>query len=78
MYRLPESKCDVSAAEALIACGYPAVDPVLPQILEWMQDGTGQLLGYWLRSWRLLVRGLCLTLGESSTAMTTSGSISSF
>jgi Domain of unknown function (DUF5071) len=38
--RLPESKYDVSAAEALIACGYPSIQPVLPQLLEWIQDGN--------------------------------------
>ncbi|WP_424511158.1 DUF5071 domain-containing protein [Roseateles saccharophilus] len=30
----------MSAAEALIAHGHPAVEPVLPQILEWTQDGN--------------------------------------
>ena len=37
---LPNDKCDVPGAEALVACGYPAVEPVLPRLLEWIQDGN--------------------------------------
>jgi hypothetical protein len=35
---MPSDKYDTERAEALIALGYPAVDPVLPTLLEWMQD----------------------------------------
>ena len=37
---LPNDKYDVRRAEALVACGYPAVEPVLPRLLEWIQDGN--------------------------------------
>jgi len=37
---LPNDKCDVRGAEALVACGYPAVEPMLPRLLEWTQDGN--------------------------------------
>lgn len=35
---MPSSKRDTAKAEQLIALGYPKVEPVLPQILEWVQD----------------------------------------
>jgi len=35
---LPEGKHDVKRARALVKLGYPAVSPVLPEILQWMQD----------------------------------------
>jgi hypothetical protein len=35
---LPNDKSDTNRAEALVALGFPAVEPVLPQILEWVQD----------------------------------------
>jgi hypothetical protein len=35
---LPRSKAEADKAEALVRLGYPAVAPVLPEILEWMQD----------------------------------------
>jgi hypothetical protein len=35
---LPASKMQVEKAEALVRLGYPAVAPVLPEILEWMKD----------------------------------------
>jgi hypothetical protein len=35
---LPRSKRDLGAARAVIALGYPAVAPVLPDLLEWLQD----------------------------------------
>src|SRR5262249_44528772 len=35
---LPTGKHDVASARALVALGYPAVAPVLPQLLEWVQD----------------------------------------
>ena len=37
---LPTDKCDLRGAEALVACGYPAVEPVLPRLLEWIQEGN--------------------------------------
>ena len=35
---LPRTKHDCQAASALIALGYPAVAPVLPDLLAWSQD----------------------------------------
>jgi len=35
---LPRDKLDTANAEKLVALGFPAVEPVLPQLLEWMQD----------------------------------------
>jgi hypothetical protein len=35
---VPRSKHDDEAADAAIAAGYPAVDPILPDLLEWLQD----------------------------------------
>ena len=34
---LPRNKDDVEAARALVALGYPAVGPVLPQMLDWLK-----------------------------------------
>lgn len=35
---LPRDKHDTARAEAIIQLGFPAVEPVLPALLEWMQD----------------------------------------
>lgn len=35
---LPKSKIDTEAAEALVELGFPAVAPILPELLEWLQD----------------------------------------
>lgn len=35
---LPRDKFDTANAEQLAALGFPAIEPVLPQLLEWMQD----------------------------------------
>ena len=35
---LPKDKCDTEQAQALVALGYPAVKPVLPELMEWIQD----------------------------------------
>ena len=35
---LPRNKCDLENARAVIALGYPAVAPVLPELLTWLQD----------------------------------------
>jgi hypothetical protein len=35
---LPQDKMDTERAEALVALGYPAVIPVLPELMEWLQD----------------------------------------
>lgn len=40
LQQMPSDKCDLRAAESLISLGYPAVAPVLPQLLEWIQDGN--------------------------------------
>lgn len=35
---LPTDKMDTERAEAIITLGFPAVEPILPALLEWMQD----------------------------------------
>ena len=35
---LPQDKCDLERARALVALGYPAVVPVLPELMVWLQD----------------------------------------
>jgi hypothetical protein len=35
---LPDSSLDTDKAEALVKLGYPAVEPLLEEILEWQQD----------------------------------------
>jgi hypothetical protein len=35
---VPRSKFDVATAERAVAAGWPAVEPVLPELLEWLQD----------------------------------------
>lgn len=35
---VPQDKHDHEAAKAAISAGYPAVDPILPDLLEWLQD----------------------------------------
>jgi len=35
---VPQDKYDLGRAEAAVAAGYPAVAPVLPLLLEWIQD----------------------------------------
>ena len=35
---MPSSKFDVDSAERAVTCGWPGVEPVLPQLLEWLQD----------------------------------------
>ena len=35
---IPRSKMDVERAEAAVAAGYPAVAPILSELLEWLQD----------------------------------------
>ena len=35
---LPKDKLDVAGARGIVALGYPAVAPVLPELLEWLQD----------------------------------------
>jgi hypothetical protein len=35
---LPRDKHDLENARAVIALGYPAVAPVLPDLLEWLRD----------------------------------------
>ena len=35
---LPKDKRDVDAVKRLSAQGYPAIEPLLPALLEWMQD----------------------------------------
>ena len=35
---IPRNKHDLRRARVLVALGYPAVAPVLPELLEWLQD----------------------------------------
>ncbi len=35
---LPKHKFDTDRAEALVALGHPAVEPILPELLAWLQD----------------------------------------
>jgi Domain of unknown function (DUF5071) len=35
---MPNSKHDTEQAEAIVALGYPAIAPLLPDMLEWLQD----------------------------------------
>ena len=35
---VPDSKHDTDKAEAIVKLGYPAVAPIIPEILEWIQD----------------------------------------
>jgi hypothetical protein len=35
---LPIDKMDTEAASKVVALGFPVVEPVLPQLLEWLQD----------------------------------------
>ena len=35
---LPVDKTDAAAASKVVAIGFPSVEPVLPRLLEWLQD----------------------------------------
>src|SRR3982750_1262013 len=35
---VPADKHDIDAVNAAISAGYPAVEPILPDLLEWVQD----------------------------------------
>jgi len=37
---LPKDKHDLERATALVSIGYPTVAPLLPDLLEWLQDGN--------------------------------------
>ena len=37
---IPQDKFDREAVEKLIARGYPAVSPILPDVFSWTQDGN--------------------------------------
>jgi hypothetical protein len=37
---LPRNKFDTANAEAVVAAGYPAVEPLLPRLIEWLQDAN--------------------------------------
>jgi hypothetical protein len=36
--KLPEDKRDTKRAKAIIRLGYPKIEPVLSELMEWMQD----------------------------------------
>jgi hypothetical protein len=35
---LPDDKIETEKAEAIVALGFPVVAPILPRLVEWMQD----------------------------------------
>jgi Domain of unknown function (DUF5071) len=35
---IPQNKFDTERATQAVASGYPAVEPILPELLEWIQD----------------------------------------
>ena len=35
---LPRDKFDLAGARVLVSLGYSAIEPVLPALLEWLQD----------------------------------------
>ena len=35
---IPQSKFDIDRAEQVVTIGYPGVEPILPELLEWIQD----------------------------------------
>src|SRR4051794_23281462 len=35
---IPQNKFDLKRAQAAVEVGYPAVAPILPELLEWLQD----------------------------------------
>jgi hypothetical protein len=35
---IPKDKFDTGRAEQVVAAGYPAIEPILPELLEWIQD----------------------------------------
>ncbi|HKG48077.1 MAG TPA: DUF5071 domain-containing protein [Pyrinomonadaceae bacterium] len=37
---IPQNKFDTDRAEQAVAAGYPAVEPILPELLEWIQDSN--------------------------------------
>ncbi len=42
---LPRHKSDSEHTRAIVALGYPAVAPVLPELLEWLQDCNWPISG---------------------------------
>jgi len=42
---LPRHKSDSENARAIVAQGYPAVEPVLAELLEWLQDPNWPISG---------------------------------
>jgi hypothetical protein len=50
---IPQNKFDTDRAEQAVAAGYPAVEPILPELLEWIQDSNwpvARVLGPFLGS----------------------------
>lgn len=35
---IPKDKCDLETARKARETGYPRIEPILPELLEWMQD----------------------------------------
>ncbi len=38
MSLVPRTKYDTECVQALADLGYPAIEPILPELLEWIQD----------------------------------------
>jgi hypothetical protein len=38
MLRIPTHKHDLEAAQAIVDTGMPEIEPLLPEVLEWLQD----------------------------------------
>ena len=45
---MPLTKFETEKAEALVALGFPTVEPALPNLLEWVQDGNWPVAGVFL------------------------------
>ena len=45
---VPSGKSETDKAHALVALGFPIVEPVLPQIIRWMQDPNWPVAGVFL------------------------------
>jgi hypothetical protein len=43
---IPRNKHDIERAEAAVKAGYPVVAPILPELLEWLQDMNWPVAGF--------------------------------
>jgi hypothetical protein len=50
---IPKGEHDTERAEKLVALGYPAVAPIVPELIEWLRDGNwpvARILGPFLQT----------------------------